>query len=196
MPFCSHCGKEVNGGVKFCPECGEKLKKGFAEEVAGFRKEVEGFVEEVQRNVQELVASAEKVKSGRKTNAKVKSGRNTNSETMSSCPRCGKGIGEGIKFCPECGEKLKKGPAAENIEKHIQEPEASVRKDKSGRNTNIVVWVIVGVVFLLLLLFAGFAEVITCPKCGGTALIEHFCGFCGRDGRITLLEYFIHSLAN
>jgi len=128
---------------------------------------------------------------------------------MPFCPHCGKEVNGGVKFCPECGEKLKKGFAeevegftkeiegfAEEVQKNVQELEASVKKEKSGRNTNIIAGVIVGVVFLLLLLFAGFVEFIACPRCGGTPLIEHFCGFCGGDGRITLIEYLIHLLAN
>jgi len=29
MPFCSHCGKEVSEDGSFCPNCGDRLKKGF-----------------------------------------------------------------------------------------------------------------------------------------------------------------------
>ena len=47
MPVCSHCGKEVSEGVSFCPDCGERLKKGFTpEETDKYIRELEASVEE------------------------------------------------------------------------------------------------------------------------------------------------------
>jgi len=42
MPFCSHCGKEMGEGLNFCPECGQRLKKGFAAE------ERETYIQELE----------------------------------------------------------------------------------------------------------------------------------------------------
>ncbi|HUX49142.1 MAG TPA: zinc ribbon domain-containing protein [Dehalococcoidia bacterium] len=53
MPVCSHCGKEVSEGIKFCPECGERLKKEFTPE-------------EKEKYTQELEASVEKEKPAEK----------------------------------------------------------------------------------------------------------------------------------
>jgi len=47
MPVCSHCGKEVSEGIKFCPECGERLKKGFTSE------EREKYIQELEAPVEE-----------------------------------------------------------------------------------------------------------------------------------------------
>jgi len=47
MPVCSHCGKEVSEGIKFCPECGERIKKGFTCE------EREKYIQELQASVKE-----------------------------------------------------------------------------------------------------------------------------------------------
>ena len=47
MPVCSHCGKEVSEGIKFCPECGERLKKGFTSE------EREKYIQELEASVEE-----------------------------------------------------------------------------------------------------------------------------------------------
>jgi len=53
MPICSHCGKEVSEGIKFCPECGERLKKEFTPE-------------ETEKYIQELEASAKEEKPAEK----------------------------------------------------------------------------------------------------------------------------------
>jgi len=47
MPVCSHCGKEVSEGIKFCPECGERLKKEFTPE------EKEKYIQELEASVKE-----------------------------------------------------------------------------------------------------------------------------------------------
>ena len=47
MPVCSHCGKEVSEGIKFCPECGERLKKEFTPE------EKEKYIQELEVSVEE-----------------------------------------------------------------------------------------------------------------------------------------------
>jgi len=49
MPLCPHCGKEVSEGIKFCPKCGERLKKEFTPE-------------EKEENIQELEASVKEEK--------------------------------------------------------------------------------------------------------------------------------------
>jgi len=54
MPVCSHCGKEVSEGIKFCPECGERLKKEFTPE-------------ETEKYIRELDASVEEEKPAKKT---------------------------------------------------------------------------------------------------------------------------------
>lgn len=45
MPVCSYCGKEVSEGIKFCPECGERLKKEFTPE------EKEKYIQELEASV-------------------------------------------------------------------------------------------------------------------------------------------------
>ncbi len=47
MPVCSHCGKEVSERIKFCPECGERLKKEFTPE------EKEKYIQELETSVKE-----------------------------------------------------------------------------------------------------------------------------------------------
>jgi len=47
MPVCSHCGKEVSEGIKFCPECGERLKKEFTPE------EKETYIQGLEASVKE-----------------------------------------------------------------------------------------------------------------------------------------------
>ena len=59
MPVCSHCGKEVSEGVKFCPECGERLKKEFTPE------EKEKYVKELEASAKEE-KPAEKAKTTKK----------------------------------------------------------------------------------------------------------------------------------
>jgi len=59
MPVCSHCGKEVSEGIKFCPECGERLKKEFTPE------EKEKYVKELEASAREQ-KPAEKPKLTRK----------------------------------------------------------------------------------------------------------------------------------
>jgi len=59
MPFCSHCGKEVSEDVSFCPDCGERLKKGFTPE-------------EKQKYIQELEASVKEEKPAEKAKATKK----------------------------------------------------------------------------------------------------------------------------
>ncbi|MGA2670478.1 MAG: zinc ribbon domain-containing protein [Dehalococcoidia bacterium] len=58
MPLCSHCGREVSEGVSFCPECGERLKKGFTPE-------------EKQEYIQELKASIEEEKKAKEQQKQV-----------------------------------------------------------------------------------------------------------------------------
>lgn len=53
MPFCANCGTEVSEGIKFCPECGERLKKEFTPE-------------EKEKYIQELEASVKKEKPAEK----------------------------------------------------------------------------------------------------------------------------------
>lgn len=54
MPVCSHCGKEVSEGIKFCPECGERLKKGFtSDERQKYIQELEESTAEEKRIEQE-----------------------------------------------------------------------------------------------------------------------------------------------
>ena len=59
MPVCSHCGKEVSEGIKFCPECGERLKKEFTPE------EKEKYIQELEASVKEE-KPAEKPKTTKK----------------------------------------------------------------------------------------------------------------------------------
>ena len=59
MPVCSHCGKEVSEGIKFCPECGERLKKEFTPE------EKEKYIQELETSVEEE-KPAEKAKTTKK----------------------------------------------------------------------------------------------------------------------------------
>jgi hypothetical protein len=59
MPVCSHCGKEVSEGIKFCPECGERLKKEFSPE------EKEKYIQELEASVKEE-KPAEKPKTTKK----------------------------------------------------------------------------------------------------------------------------------
>ena len=59
MPVCSHCGKEVSEGVSFCPDCGERLKKGFTPE------ETEKYIQELEASVKEE-KPAEKAKTTKK----------------------------------------------------------------------------------------------------------------------------------
>jgi hypothetical protein len=59
MPVCSHCGKEVSEGVSFCPDCGERLKKGFTPE------ETEKYIRELDASVEEE-KPAEKAKTTKK----------------------------------------------------------------------------------------------------------------------------------
>jgi len=59
MPVCSHCGKEVSEGIKFCPECGERLKKVFTPE------EKEKYIQELDASVKEE-KQAEKAKTTKK----------------------------------------------------------------------------------------------------------------------------------
>ena len=59
MAFCSHCGKEVSEDVSFCPDCGERLKKGFTPE------EKQKYVRELEASVKEE-KTAEKAKTTKK----------------------------------------------------------------------------------------------------------------------------------
>ena len=59
MPFCSHCGKEVSEDVSFCPNCGERLKKGFTPE------EKQKYIQELEAPVKEE-KPAEKAKTTKK----------------------------------------------------------------------------------------------------------------------------------
>jgi len=59
MSVCSHCGKEVSEGIKFCPECGERLKKEFTPE------EKEKYIQELEASVKEE-KPAEKPKTTKK----------------------------------------------------------------------------------------------------------------------------------
>lgn len=59
MPSCSHCGKEVSEDVSFCPDCGERLKKGFTPE------EEQKYIQELEVSVKEE-KPAEKAKTTKK----------------------------------------------------------------------------------------------------------------------------------
>jgi len=60
MPVCPNCGKEVSEGIKFCPECGERLKKEFTPE------EKEKYIRELDASVEEE-KPAKKAKKQRRT---------------------------------------------------------------------------------------------------------------------------------
>ena len=74
---CAKCGKLLQPGAKFCPECGEKVA---ANVCPGCGKPVSATAKFCPECGTKLGAS--------------------------TCPACGKEVAAGAKFCPECGEKL------------------------------------------------------------------------------------------
>jgi len=50
MPLCSHCGRQVGDGLEYCPDCGQRLKKGFTpEEKQEYIQELEASIEEEKK---------------------------------------------------------------------------------------------------------------------------------------------------
>jgi hypothetical protein len=46
MQICPHCGRQIEGSVEYCPDCGERVKKGFTpEEREKYLRELQGFIE-------------------------------------------------------------------------------------------------------------------------------------------------------
>ena len=78
---CSKCGTMVKEGVKFCPECGNKMEA---------------------QTIKCPECGAE-VKAGAKFCPEC--GKKL-TEEKKVCPKCGAEVKPGAKFCPECGEKL------------------------------------------------------------------------------------------
>jgi len=52
---------------------------------------------------------------------------------------------------------------------------------------------IVIVFIVVIVIFVFFVDFITCPVCRNIPLIKHACPICGGDGKITLLQYILHS---
>lgn len=65
-----------------------------------------------------------------------------------------------------------------------------------GTGKAIVVVFIIGLFFTCV-----FVDIVTCPHCGGSGvnpqgetLEDIFCSTCGRDGKVTVLEYFAYMI--
>lgn len=55
----------------------------------------------------------------------------------------------------------------------------------------LVVVVVVGALF-----FSVVVEFMDCPSCGGHPIYKYFCGYCGGDGKVTLVHYIAHMVAS
>lgn len=75
---CPNCGKMIDKGVKFCPECGKPTKTTVKCPKCGA---------EVGKDAKFCPECG-------------------NAMGKITCPKCGKELKPGTKFCPECGEKL------------------------------------------------------------------------------------------
>lgn len=77
---CPKCGKIVDEGTKFCPDCGEKIASS--------------------------VGTVKCSKCGKDVPVSAKFCPDCGAPMKCSCPKCGKDVPAGAKFCPDCGEKL------------------------------------------------------------------------------------------
>lgn len=158
--YCKKCGKLLQDGAKFCPQCGEEitiLKPDFNQyeniENSEYVKGEEESTEQTNSTVLTIEDNVEDEKELQNEN--INTSKQNERNLVSKCPSCGNDIGY-MSTCPSCGYS-RQSTENQSKQKDTQSPAIVFIKDwynrRSTKEKKVVITCIIVASFILGVLF-------------------------------------------